>query len=144
MRQSIPSADLLFSLNKLKEYMHKMAQQQFADLSLTGPQSMVVHIILREGRQKISYFAEKMGLSKPTVSGIIDRLEKQGLVYRQRDQADRRVVYVDVTETMRHHVDNRLKQMAILFDELFEGVTEEEKQQVITGINTLRRLMENV
>ena len=33
----------------------------------------------------------------PAITGLIDRLEKQGLVLRQRSAEDRRVVYVQLT-----------------------------------------------
>ncbi len=35
----------------------------------------------------------------PAITGLIDRLEKQGLVVRRRCTEDRRVVYIEITET---------------------------------------------
>ena len=34
----------------------------------------------------------------PAITGLIDRLEKQGLVVRRRCTEDRRVVYVEITD----------------------------------------------
>ena len=41
--------------------------------------------------------AEHLGLSKPTVSELVDRLETKGLVSRMRDDRDRRRVFVWLT-----------------------------------------------
>ena len=62
---------------------HSMGQH-FNPMNLTGPQGMMMGILSHDGEMKISDLSEKIGLSNSTVSGIIDRLEKQGLVERTR------------------------------------------------------------
>jgi DNA-binding MarR family transcriptional regulator len=37
----------------------------------------------------------------PAMTGLLDRLEKQGLVHRERCTEDRRVVYVQLTDAAR-------------------------------------------
>ncbi|HYF38364.1 MAG TPA: MarR family transcriptional regulator [Gemmatimonadales bacterium] len=56
--------------------------------------------ILRGARPqpaKISEVAERMITRDPDVTRLVDRLIKQGLVRRQRDTEDRRVVLVEIT-----------------------------------------------
>ncbi|HHY74378.1 MAG TPA: MarR family transcriptional regulator [Bacillus bacterium] len=50
--------------------------------------------------QMVSSISEKVLLSNSTVSGIIDRLEKNGYVKRVRDQNDRRIVWVTETDKL--------------------------------------------
>lgn len=45
----------------------------------------------------ISRFAEELGVSRSTATGLIDRLEERGLVTRRASTADRRVIQVGVT-----------------------------------------------
>jgi DNA-binding MarR family transcriptional regulator len=59
-----------------------------------------VHGPLTPGR-----FAELSGLRTGTVTGVLDRLEKAGLVRRERDRTDRRKVIVSLTEDSRGRVD---------------------------------------
>lgn len=57
--------------------------------------------ILRGARPnalKISEISERMINRDPDVTRLIDRLVKQGLVRRERDTQDRRVVLVEITE----------------------------------------------
>ena len=49
----------------------------------------------------ISQLARYIGSANSTVSGIVDRLEKMGLVERIRSEEDRRVIYVCLTEKYR-------------------------------------------
>src|SRR4051812_43568009 len=49
-----------------------------------------------EGRVTAGRLAEVTGLTTGAITGVVDRLEKAGLVRRERDAADRRKVYIAV------------------------------------------------
>jgi DNA-binding MarR family transcriptional regulator len=49
-----------------------------------------------EGRMTAGRLAELTGLTTGAITGVIDRLEKAGLVRRERDEADRRKVFIAV------------------------------------------------
>ncbi|MBC7105819.1 MAG: MarR family transcriptional regulator, partial [Firmicutes bacterium] len=42
----------------------------------------------------LTELSERLGLSKSTVSGMVDRLLREGIVTRRRSQTDRRVVHL--------------------------------------------------
>jgi DNA-binding MarR family transcriptional regulator len=66
------------------------------DLSLT---QLRVLGILRDRRPRVTELAAYLGLDKSTMSGLIDRAERRGLMARGRNPDDRRVVDVRLTET---------------------------------------------
>lgn len=123
-----------------KEHRHAMVKE-FEQLNLTGPQGMMVIILIKEGPLKISEISEKMGLSNSTVSGIVDRLEKLSYVIRIRDDQDRRVVRVGLTDTFRAESKNRFKRGDHYWDQIMEIATPEEAEQVIKGLRVLEELM---
>ena len=47
-----------------------------------------------EGRVTAGRLAEVTGLTTGAITGVVDRIEKAGLVRRERDEADRRKVYI--------------------------------------------------
>src|SRR5216684_2219060 len=47
-----------------------------------------------EGRVTAGRLAEVTGLTTGAITGVVDRLEKAGLVRRERDAADRRKVFI--------------------------------------------------
>jgi DNA-binding MarR family transcriptional regulator len=64
---------------------------------LTGPQLTVVKILEIFGDLSLSELSEKIRAQNSTVTGIIDRMEREGLVTRERSKEDRRVVYIRLT-----------------------------------------------
>ncbi|PXA68441.1 MarR family winged helix-turn-helix transcriptional regulator [Cryobacterium arcticum] len=61
------------------------------DLSLT---QLRVFAILRDRRLRMAGLAEYLGLEKSTMTGLVDRAEKRGLLERAPSPADRRAVDV--------------------------------------------------
>ena len=60
---------------------------------LTAPQILLLQTLRDKGQVTIGELAQEMSLSQATVTTILDRLEKRGLVYRQRSQTDKRKVH---------------------------------------------------
>lgn len=64
---------------------------------LTGPQLAVVKMLEPVGKLSLSELSGKIRARNSTVTGIIDRMEREGLVQRRRSEADRRVVNIELT-----------------------------------------------
>ncbi|MGD8396166.1 MAG: MarR family winged helix-turn-helix transcriptional regulator [Candidatus Eiseniibacteriota bacterium] len=69
----------------------------YDEFGLTGPQLAALQEAARLVRAPAGALARALHLSAPTVTGILDRLEKKGLVDRTRATRDRRSVIVRVT-----------------------------------------------
>ncbi|HEX3016113.1 MAG TPA: MarR family transcriptional regulator [Desulfobacteria bacterium] len=88
-------------LAKINKNIHRVLARHIESFGLNVSQLMVLRAIFLARHLSISELSERIGLTSSTVSGIIDRLEKEGYVFRQRDKLDRRVVYVSLTEKSR-------------------------------------------
>lgn len=86
------------SLRRIIRAIDLQSRRLFDRHKLTGPQLATLREAARQGRPSTSALARAVHLSQPTVSGILDRLERDGLVERSRASADRRSVVVSVTE----------------------------------------------
>lgn len=64
---------------------------------LTGPQLTVVKILEQVGDLSLSELSERIRAQNSTVTGIIDRMEREALVVRERSKEDRRVVHIKLT-----------------------------------------------
>ena len=64
------------------------------DLSLT---QLRVLAILRDRHVGVTTLAEYLGLEKSTMSGLVERAEKRGLLERTQSESDRRGVHVSIT-----------------------------------------------
>jgi DNA-binding MarR family transcriptional regulator len=120
---------------------HSMGKR-FESMGITMPQGMLLGILSRSGqRMKISELSQKLNLSDGTVSGIIDRLEKQGMVERARSDEDKRVVYVSLSPRMKEiHHDFHLRTEETVKSLLGRG-TPEEIEKILEGLNILKKLV---
>jgi DNA-binding MarR family transcriptional regulator len=80
--------------------------QQLSDFGLTVPQFFVLRAIRRrEQHLTMSKLADETMQRCATITGIVGRLVRMGLVKRKRDKQDRRRVLVELTPRGRKLVD---------------------------------------
>ena len=77
---------------------NKKLQDDLEKLDLTLPQFYVLATIGYAGGLPFGEIGEKMMVTVSNLTGIVDRLEEKGLVARERDAHDRRVIRVRLTE----------------------------------------------
>jgi len=65
---------------------------------LTGPQLAVLKMLEPVGKLALSELSWKIRARNSTVTGIIDRMERESLVERRRSEEDRRVVHIVLTK----------------------------------------------
>jgi DNA-binding MarR family transcriptional regulator len=67
------------------------------ELELSAPQVHTLLALGNDGALAMGDLARRVGITEKTATGLVDRLERDGLVQRVRDDADRRVVHVRLT-----------------------------------------------
>lgn len=77
---------------------HKKLEDELEKLDLTSPQFYVLATIGYAGGLPFGEIGAKMMVTVSNLTGIVDRLEEKKLVSRQRDDQDRRVVHVVLTD----------------------------------------------
>ena len=112
-----------------------------AGLGSVRPAYLVVLWCLweKEG-EKMGELAKRAGLEPSTMTGLLDRMERDGYVFRKNDPDDRRALKIYLTETgakMKEPVE-RLVQTTMSL--LFDGVEEEE---IDATNDILYRVMDN-
>jgi DNA-binding MarR family transcriptional regulator len=121
-------------------YRHRMSKV-IEDTGITAPQFMVMGLLGKEKCLKITELSNKIGLSNSTVSGIVDRLEKQGMVIRKRSEEDRRVVYVSAAPNFNEMNQSFHKQIEEIIETTINQGTKEELDKIHEGLITLKRLL---
>lgn len=77
---------------------------QAEESGITVPQQMLVMELSRNDGLSLKDLSGRMGLSHSTVSGIVDRLERQRIVRRETDAGDRRVTRIYLSEKVKRFV----------------------------------------
>ncbi|MDD9272282.1 MarR family winged helix-turn-helix transcriptional regulator [Paenibacillus sp. GCM10023248] len=90
--------DLVAEFSRLHKLRASLLYRELQREELTGPQLFILRELFQQEPKKLGDLAQSVHLSNSTVSGIVDRLERDGLVVRKRDEQDRRVVWIETTE----------------------------------------------
>lgn len=133
-----PEQEAALNLLRTSDWLDNRLGKLFRDHGLTGSQYNVLRILRGHGAPlPCLEIAERMIQIVPAITGLIDRLEKQNLVTRQRSSEDRRVIYVEITPkalALLKQVDEPLKK---LHRSLLGHISP-------TELKTLSRLLEKV
>ena len=82
-------------------------------------QFSALSVLVFSGPQTLGQLAAAEQVSPPTMSRLVDNLERNNLAVRERDEADRRVVRVRATETgQRLLAEGRHRRVAVLAGKL--------------------------
>jgi MarR family transcriptional regulator, organic hydroperoxide resistance regulator len=85
-------------LNNAARLSARRLSNRLAGYNVTPPQWGVLVALWEQDGLSLSELAKRSFFDGPTMTGIVDRLEKAGLVQRRRDSADRRVISVYLTD----------------------------------------------
>jgi DNA-binding MarR family transcriptional regulator len=102
----------------------------------------VLIVLDREGVQSMARLAEWLDVSRSSATGIVDRMEERGLVARQRDSSDRRVVRVVITDGGRGVLAALDEDRREMIGELLDELSDDELEGFLRGVRAMRRARE--
>ncbi len=97
---------------------------------LSGSQRTVLRALVNNGPCQVSEVAGHLGVTLSAATGLVDRLVKAKLVTRERDQKDRRVVWVKVTPEGEAALKAAEKRRLAALSKLVEHLSEEDLSQL--------------
>lgn len=121
-------------------FRHKMTKV-VEDTGITPLQMMVMGIICKEKQLKITELSGKLNLSTSTVSSIVDRMEKLGIIERTRSKEDRRVVYVSLSPNFREMHQTFHKRFEETIAKSINMGTPEELNIILDGLEILKKIL---
>jgi DNA-binding MarR family transcriptional regulator len=124
------------SLREVNLQLSLLGHQIGAALQLKDVDFDCLELITRHGPLSPGAVARRTGLHAATVTGILDRLERNGWVARQRDPIDRRGVVVSALRDRSREVYQQFAGMNAAMDQVCDGYSDTELELVT---NFLRR-----
>lgn len=95
-REAESLRERLTALSRLRAIRDPIAMS-CEDAALTPPQIHALLSLGTDGPLAMGELARRVGVTEKTVTGLVDRLERDGWVLRARDAGDRRVVHARLT-----------------------------------------------
>jgi DNA-binding MarR family transcriptional regulator len=111
------------------------------DLSLTTAATLAT--LDRDGPQRLSDLAAREGVTQPSMTALVTRLERDGLAVRGDDPTDRRAVVVTLTDAGREVLVSRRTRRASRLADLLDGLDPEDRAAVEAAAGALTRLTQS-
>jgi len=141
IKNSTDKAEKILKLyNLLWDDFHEIASVQFRKYKFTAPQAMTIRQLHNTPYMTLKELCEKLSLSKGTVSGIIDRLENQGIVVREIPKDNRRTVRLSLSPEFTEDVDfNCIKKDYLL--STIKDTNLEDIEKIIYGLEKFHDIL---
>jgi DNA-binding MarR family transcriptional regulator len=135
--------DVERDLRAIRQFLRRPLEAAVAEGGLTGPQQSAMEALVRSEGLSLKELSKELGLAHSTVSGIVDRLEKRGMVERRADNRDLRATKITVTRQVRDWVRDAMPALGVQpLDEALRAATPGERQTILDGVRALRDALE--
>ncbi len=109
----------------------KSIERSIAHTGVTLPQAMALNTIrYGEGPMTPSRLAQQLMQETQSVTGLIDRMERQGWVRRVRDLSDRRAIRLELTEEGGRKLDETVRPGREMTERMFVRLSEKQTQEL--------------
>ena len=128
-------------IGKIHRAMRHFFECQMKRYNITPPQFEVLMTLWKEDRLSLTELGRRLSRDGPTITGIIDRMEKKNIVTRVRSNEDRRVIRVHLTQKAKKMKEDLMKMQRNASTEITEDLSE---QDIILLEKLLQKILKNI
>ncbi len=121
---------IFFQLSKASQAGIRFWAGKIADRNVSPVQGLVLISLAEEDRTTSAHLGQRVQLDSATLTGIIDRLEKSGLVERQKNPDDRRAILICLTEKGRQMAEELKRISETANREFLAGLSADEERML--------------
>ena len=137
---SRPRQSLTLTLLQAREAAMGFFRPSLNQHGLTEQQWRVIRILSQHEELEINRLAELACILKPSMTGVLVRMEAAGMVERRKAEQDQRRVLVRLAEKGRACCSSMSQCMEANYQRLQAGFGEEKLQTLLTLLNELKAL----
>lgn len=134
--------EVLVAIRRISHAVHRHSCQLERDYGLTGPQLVILEEVSKHGNIAVTELARSVSLSQATVTGVLQRLERQGLVTRGRGLKDRRMTVLSITERGKAFLQEAPPILQENFVREFGDLPFWEQLMILSGLQRIVHLMQ--
>ena len=124
---------------KLKQFIASKLRQM--DFPLTPEQFILIDLLWNQGSMSQQQLADQLQKDKPSVTKLVDALERKGFVGREQNRQDRRSNTLVLTEKAEGLKPGAKQKGISILDEMLIGISEEELRSFLVTLGKLNRNM---
>ncbi len=125
----------------MREYV-KIQGREFYKLKITMPQFFVMDILNHNGETKMTDLAGSVNVTTAAMTGIVDRLVRDGYLIRVSDPEDRRIIKVKLTSKGSSVVRNIIEKRKELTMKMFGAISQEDRIAYLNILTSIKEALE--
>jgi DNA-binding MarR family transcriptional regulator len=134
---AVQHAELVFNLSRLHGRLAKDFEALHRRRGWSWAGFRIMNVLWAVGAAELREIARLSGASRAAISSALNTLERDGLVLRERDRADGRLVRIGLTERGRAELRDGMREQAERERAWFVALPEENRQQLVELLGTL-------
>lgn len=139
--QTKVSDNVLISLRHIIQEINLHSRQLVREHGITTPQLIILEQIHDKNSITVSELARQVSLKQTTVTDILNRLERKGLVSRHKDTGDRRRVLIKETAVGKKILEAAPSALQETFLEKFGILEDWQQNMILSSLQLLGTLM---
>lgn len=137
---SNPSERIILLFKSVQKILRDQVFEKSRQFGFTGPQIILILALSKKPYSTLNELSKCIGLSKSTVSGIVNRLVGRGVVIREIPENNRRIVRLSLSpEFEKNNVIKELMEKYIM--DTLKDADEKDLEKIISGLETLCNLL---
>lgn len=124
----------------IKEFARRQADELYKG-KITLPQFLILEFLNRQGDSKMTTLAHFMDVTTAAMTGIVERLVKNGYALRVHDSQDRRIIKVRLTakgNALVKKINRQRRQMVI---KIFGKISQAEREDYLKILMHIRDIL---
>ena len=132
-----PENYICFKLNKVRRKIHRYYETKLAPFNIKPVQFYVLSALWDDDNVKFKELANRLDMDGSTLTGILDRMEKNGFIERKQDPGDRRSITVCLTPEAKKIRPQMIDIARDLDNEFREKIPEDEFKTLLKVLDKL-------
>lgn len=131
-------------VKKLVRILQLFERDQIKPFGVTTSQCYCLLELLKSDSLNMCELSEKLNLNTSTVTRVLDNLVRDGLILRTRDERDRRIVIVSLSEKGRETAEELSKNINQYYKKILVNIPDGELRQVLNSVSMILDSFEKV
>ncbi len=134
-----------FQVSKIKQLGDRIFEKILAERGVeafNGPQGRILYVLFQEDGVPIKTVSEKCGLAITSLTTMLERMERSGLILRRQDAADKRKTLLFLTDKARDLENDYIAVSEEMGDIYYRGFTADEVRAAEDYLDRIRGNLE--
>lgn len=126
------SLKALVVLMRASQSIQEVLKNDIEQYGVNPTEFAVLELLYHKGDQPIQQIGKKILLASSSLTYVVDKLEKKGLVIRMACPKDRRVTYATITEEGKEFITRVFPKHTKMVEEVFKKISDDELKSFIS------------